>query len=106
MAYTLPMIDGPDNWPAWLEDTSGERTSIRGSCTLGRAESNQVMLRDETVSRRHAVIQAQGDQEYWLVDFGSRNGSYVNGQRVARPTRLHDGAKVAFGGIQYVFRQY
>jgi pSer/pThr/pTyr-binding forkhead associated (FHA) protein len=99
------MIDGPDNWPAWLEDASGERTSIRGSCTLGRGESNEVMLRDETVSRRHAVIQAQGDQEYWLVDFGSRNGSYVNGQRVARPTRLHDGATLAFGGIQYIFRQ-
>jgi adenylate cyclase len=51
------------------------------------------------------VIQAQGDQEYWLVDFGSRNGSYVNGQRIAQPTRLHDGAKVAIGGFQYVFHQ-
>ncbi len=74
-------------------------------CSLGRAESNQVTLQDDTVSRRHAVIQAQGDQEYWLVDFGSRNGSYVNGQRVAQPTRLHDGATVAIGASQYVFRQ-
>ena len=99
------MVDAPDNWPAWLEDANGNRTPIRGSCSLGRAESNQITLQDDTVSRRHAVIQAQGDQEFWLVDFGSRNGSYVNGQRIAQPTRLRDGATLAIGGFQYVFRQ-
>ena len=99
------MVDVTDNWPAWLEDASGKRTPIHGVCSLGRAESNEVTLHDDTVSRRHAVIQPQGDQEYWLVDFGSRNGSYVNGQRVAQPTRLHDGATVAIGASQYVFRQ-
>jgi pSer/pThr/pTyr-binding forkhead associated (FHA) protein len=99
------MGDAPDNWPAWLEDANGNRTPIRGSCSLGRAESNQVTLQDDTVSRRHAVIQAQGEQEYWLVDFGSSNGSYVNGQRIAQPTRLRDGATLAIGATQYVFRQ-
>jgi class 3 adenylate cyclase len=99
------MVDAPDNWPAWLEDANGSRTPIRGSCSLGRAESNQVTLQDDTVSRRHAVIQAQGEQEYWLVDFGSSNGSYVNGQRIAQPTRLRDGATLAIGATQYVFRQ-
>jgi pSer/pThr/pTyr-binding forkhead associated (FHA) protein len=99
------MVHVTDNWPAWLEDASGKRTPIHGACSLGRAESNEVTLHDDTVSRRHAVIQPQGDQEYWLVDFGSRNGSYVNGQRVAQPTRLHDGATVAIGASQYVFRQ-
>ena len=99
------MTDLPDSWPAWLEDASGNRTPIRGSCSLGRAESNQIMLQDDTVSRRHAVIQAQGDQEFWLVDFGSRNGSYVNGQRIAQPTRLRDGATLTIGGFRYVFRQ-
>ena len=99
------MVDAPDNWLAWLEDASGNRVPIRGSCSLGRADSNQVTLRDDTVSRRHAVIQAQGEQEYWLVDFGSRNGSYLNGQRIAQPTRLRDGATLAIGAFQYVFRQ-
>ena len=71
------MIDGPESWPAWLEDGEGKRTPIRGSCSLGRSESNQITLRDDTVSRRHAVIQPQGEHEYWLVDFGSSNGTYV-----------------------------
>ena len=99
------MIDGPETWPAWLEDTEGKRTPIRGSCSLGRSESNQITLRDDTVSRRHAVIQEQGEHEYWLVDFGSSNGTYVNGQRIAQPTRLRDGALLAIGGFQCVFRQ-
>jgi pSer/pThr/pTyr-binding forkhead associated (FHA) protein len=98
------MTDLPDS-PAWLEDASGNRTPIGGSCSLGRAESNQIMLQDNTVSRRHATIQAQGDHEFWLVDFGSRNGSYVNGQRIAQPTRLRDGDKLAIGKFQFVFRQ-
>ena len=105
VAYTFLMSDPADNWSAWLEDGAGNRTPIRGSCSLGRSESNQVTLQDETVSRRHAVIQAQGDQEFWLVDFGSRNGSYVDSQRIAQPTRLRDGAIVAIGRFQYVFRQ-
>jgi adenylate cyclase len=99
------MVDASDNSAAWLEDANGNRTPIRGSCSLGRAESNQITLQDDTVSRRHAVIQAQGEQEYWLVDFGSSNGSYVNGQRIAQPTRLRDGATLAIGVTQYVFRQ-
>ena len=40
------------------------------------------------VSRRHAVIQAQVSDEYWLGDSGSRNGTYVNAKRIAKPTRL------------------
>ena len=99
------MVDAPDTWQAWLEDADGKRTPIRGSCSLGRAESNQVTLADDTVSRRHAMIHAQGEWEYWLVDFGSRNGSYVNGQRIAQPTRLYDRATVTIGRFQYVFRQ-
>src|SRR5262245_29514660 len=99
------MSEGSDIYSAWLEDASGKRVPIRGTCSLGRAESNQVTLQDDTVSRRHAVIQPQGEQEYWLVDFGSRNGSYVNGKRIAQPTRLRDGVTITIGAFQYVFRQ-
>jgi adenylate cyclase len=99
------MVDSLENWPAWLEATTGNRTPIRGSCSFGRSESNEITLQDQRVSRRHAEIQAQGDHEYWLVDFGSRNGSYVNGQRIAQPTRLRDGDTLSIGAFQYTFRQ-
>lgn len=63
------------------------------------------MLVDQRISRRHAMIQRQGEQEYWLVDFGSRNGTYMNGRRIAQPTRLQDGCKISLGGIELVFHQ-
>jgi adenylate cyclase len=91
--------------PAWLEDPAGERLAIVSPCSLGRAPSNEIVLLDQRVSRRHAIIQVQGEQEYWLVDFGSRNGSYLNGQRLAQPTRLRDGDVLRFGSLEYRFRQ-
>src|SRR5262245_6000119 len=99
------MRDALKDWPVCLEDAEGNRVPVRGSCSLGRSTSNQVAVPDQTVSRRHALIQAQGEQEYWLVDFGSSNGTYLNGQRIARPTRLSDGDVLRMGGVQYVFRQ-
>ena len=91
--------------PAWLEEFAGEQLPILSPCSLGRASSNEIILLDQLVSRRHAIIQAQGEQEYWLVDFGSRNGSYLNEQRIVQPTRLRDGDVLRFGSLEYRFHQ-
>jgi adenylate cyclase len=90
---------------AWLEDSTGQRVPIRGTCSLGRSASNQVALSDETVSRRHAMIQAQGEDEFWVVDFGSRNGTYLNGRRVIHPTRLGHGDRLRLGAVEFLFQQ-
>lgn len=97
------MAQSSDDFVAWLEDESGNRLPIRGVCSVGRAASNQIPLPDDRVSRRHAVIQAQ-QGGYWLVDFGSRNGTYVNDRRIAQPTRLQHGAVVRIGRFRFVFR--
>jgi adenylate cyclase len=99
------MPDAHEDIAAWLEDADRKSHPIRGACSLGRSASNQVPLPDERVSRRHAVIQSQLEDEFWLVDFGSRNGSYVNDIRVAQPTRLRNGDVVRIGPFQLVFRQ-
>lgn len=90
---------------AWIEDSAGNDVPIRGLCHLGRSTTNHVVVQDPMVSRRHALIQAQGHAEYWLVDFGSRNGTYLNNQRIAHPCRLHDGDQVRIGSSSYVFHQ-
>ncbi len=91
--------------PAWLEAPDGRQVGIQGSCSLGRAESNQVQVPDDKVSRRHALIHAQAQNEFWVVDFGSRNGTYLNGQRVIQPTRLRAGDRLRIGGHEFVFHQ-
>jgi adenylate cyclase len=82
---------------AWIERADASIVPILGSCSLGRAANNQIVLRDEKVSRNHAVIHRQDDNEFWLVDLGSSNGTYLNGRRVAQPMQLTAGASIQIG---------
>ena len=91
--------------PAWLERPDTDRIEIRGTCSIGRTVSNQVVLPEDRVSRRHAVIHAQDADEFWLVDLGSSNGTYLNGRRVAQPSRLRDQDKIEIGPFRLLFRQ-
>lgn len=45
----------------------------------------------------HQRRASPGAGEYWLVDLGSRNGTYVNERRVSRPTPLRDGDRIQIG---------
>src|SRR3954469_14669389 len=94
----------PDNH-AWLEMSNGDRVPIMGTCTLGRSSSNNVPLKDEKVSRKHALIHTQEENEYWLVDFGSANGTSINGRRITHPTRLQDGDALELAEVHLIFHQ-
>ncbi|HME09474.1 MAG TPA: adenylate/guanylate cyclase domain-containing protein [Bryobacteraceae bacterium] len=71
--------------------------------TIGRSSQHPVVLNEELVSRNHALIQCAPPGEYYLIDLGSRNGSYVNGARVSVPVSLHDGDSIAIGESVLVF---
>jgi pSer/pThr/pTyr-binding forkhead associated (FHA) protein len=98
------MTEFPSDVLAWLEGSDGERRLIRGSCSIGRSASNQVVLSSDKVSRRHALIQVQREKEFWLVDFGSRNGTYLNGRRIVQPSRLHAHDRISIGSFELVFK--
>ncbi|MET9359389.1 FHA domain-containing protein [Streptomyces sp. NPDC006632] len=51
---------------------------------IGRADDNDVVIDDLLVSRRHAELRVLADGTYEIVDVGSHNGTYLNGQPVAR----------------------
>jgi hypothetical protein len=90
---------------AELEKPGGQRVRIRGTCSLGRTDDNDVVLADVLVSRRHALIQKQSREELWLVDLGSRNGTHLNGRRLARPMLLRDQDHIIIGQYRLVFHQ-
>jgi hypothetical protein len=71
--------------------------------SIGREPRSDVSLSwDTEVSRAHAVLERVGDS-WTLVDDGlSRNGSYVNGQRVHGRRRLEDGDAITIGGTLLV----
>ena len=90
---------------AWLEDGSGRRWPIAATCALGRATSNDIVLDNGKVSRRHALIHRQDDAEFWVIDLGSGNGTYINGRRIALATRLSKGDTLTLGDATFTFDQ-
>lgn len=90
---------------AELEKPGGQRVRIKGTCSLGRTDDNDVVLADVLVSRRHALIQKQGRDELWLVDLGSRNGTYLNESRLTRSMLLRDRDQIVIGQYRLLFHQ-
>ncbi len=72
--------------------------------TLGRDEDNAIVLTDPSVSRQHALLQYLDDNSIYLIDLGSRNGSFVNNRRVSIPTLLQDGDQLTLGQSEIEFR--
>jgi adenylate cyclase len=95
----------PPEEDAWLEAADGTRHLIKGSCSLGRAGANTIVLESPKASRRHALIHLQNIGELWLIDFGSRNGTFLNRRRIHRPIRLSDGDQITIGDQVFKFRQ-
>jgi adenylate cyclase len=89
---------------AWLESPGGQQTPICGTCVLGRATASTLALSGDRVSRRHAMVHAQGEDEFWLVDLGSANGTYLNGRRVSQPCRLTDRDQITIADQAIIFR--
>lgn len=65
---------------------------------IGRNPRSYITLADQRVSRDHAIIQRTDATEYYLIDMGSLNGSYVNDNRVSTPALLRNGDRLSVGG--------
>jgi EmrB/QacA subfamily drug resistance transporter len=78
---------------------AGESLALAGSATIGRDVGNELQLLDPQVSRRHAKITMQ-DGSAWIDDLRSRNGTYVNGERVVDHQRLVGGDRIQIGMAQ------
>lgn len=89
----------------WLECEDGRRWPVAATCSLGRSATNDIIIEDGKVSRRHALVHKQDDAEYWVIDLGSGNGTYLNGRRVVQPTRLTNGDSLQLGDHSLSFHQ-
>ncbi|MBD2105828.1 FHA domain-containing protein [Nodosilinea sp. FACHB-13] len=89
-----------------LKTGSGDRqlSLAGGSCwTVGRGDDNNFVLPDRWISRNHAMLQDADSGRFYLIDLGSRNGTFVNGRRVSVPVILHDGDLLTFGQTELRF---
>jgi serine phosphatase RsbU (regulator of sigma subunit) len=64
--------------------------------TIGRSSRNDICIGDPFASRLHAELKREGDQVV-LIDAGSANGTFLNGQRVTAPIPLRPGDLIRIG---------
>jgi adenylate cyclase len=82
-----------------------QRVSCKTVITLGRDKNSDVVLTDLRVSRNHAMVRRIGHGDYYLIDGGSANGSFINKQRITMPTLLKNGDCISIGNSDFRFEQ-
>ncbi|HEX9300637.1 MAG TPA: FHA domain-containing protein [Actinomycetota bacterium] len=99
-----PQREGDDHLEMWVGSTR-DRIPLRGDgITIGLAPTNDVPLPfDRTVSRMHCVLERVASR--WCVrDLSSRNGTFVNGERVWGALPLRPGDEIRVGTVRFVAR--
>lgn len=67
--------------------------------TIGRSSMNDLPIADKMLSRQHARILRDGNGGLAIEDMGSRNGTFVNGERLTTLLPLKSGDRITVGGV-------
>ena len=90
----------------WIEDQDGKVFALQYPFSIGRSSDNTYVIASERVSRRHALVQARAEGEFWLTDLGSRNGVFLNRQHLPQSARLKGGDVFQIADCQFVFHAH
>lgn len=100
-------VENRGNNPYLVLQTNNGKREIplinRNYWTIGRGKDNDVPIYDQCISRNHAILQATENGGFFLIDLGSRNGTFVNGRRVSIPVTLHNCDQITFGTTELEF---
>lgn len=75
----------------------------QGIWTIGRDRQLCIPIADRRLSRRHAALQYIQYQGFYLVDFNSTNGSFINGEPVHGRMPLKDGDRIRLSSLAFSF---
>jgi DNA-binding winged helix-turn-helix (wHTH) protein len=103
-AVAVERAEGPIPLPSCLLLWGGRQiVLLEGENVVGRGADAGVRVDLRRVSRRHARILVESGRAV-LEDLGSKNGTFLRGQRVASPSVLQDGDEIGVGTALLVFR--
>ena len=74
-------MESPPTTGVWLEEDDGACIQVNRNCMFGRSRSSTVVIASEKASRNHATIHVQDNGEFWVIDLGSVNSTFLNGGR-------------------------
>lgn len=80
-----------------------KKYSLKDITIIGRAPTTDVMLDDLMVSRHHAKI-SKSDEGYFIEDMCSRNGVFLNNERIITPQVIPGGGQIGIGQHTLIFR--
>ncbi len=80
-----------------------DREINRTETQMGKGPRNDIVIADPAVSASHALIKAEG-KVYTVSDLGSRNGTYLNGEKIDGPRNLNHGDVIGLGLSKLTFR--
>ncbi|MEY3481234.1 MAG: hypothetical protein RIQ71_2009 [Verrucomicrobiota bacterium] len=86
------------------EDSPTTHEFVGQKLTVGRLGDNDVQLDEGSVSSHHAEVVLR-DSEGVLVDKGSTNGTFLNGEQVTGEAALKEGDEIYFGNVRAVFME-
>lgn len=89
-----------------LSDTGVPREVALSAVTrIGRHPSQDAQILDRLVSKEHATIEERSDG-FWIVDLGSRNGTFVNNRLIDKESRLRNGDQITLGSTKVLFSEH
>ncbi|HEU5097823.1 MAG TPA: tetratricopeptide repeat protein, partial [Roseiflexaceae bacterium] len=99
----LPIDSTPTGPRLMIATPSGMRAIPldRMPLTIGRESHTDISLDDPRVSRQHARLSYR-QQQIWLTDLRSSNGTFINGQAI-KESALQSGDVLSFGGVEATF---
>jgi pSer/pThr/pTyr-binding forkhead associated (FHA) protein len=96
MQHTLQLVEGPGAPSTYVLE---HRTTV-----AGRGPSNDIVLDGPKVSKRHVLFTIEGDGRLLVEDLNSRNGVYVDEQKITE-TPLRPGAALRVGDCRFVYQK-
>ncbi len=101
---TTPTVEPPASAVSLVDVVSNRVFPVTTPvCRFGRDISNDIVLSgDKSLSRFHFQITFM-DEEYFIEDAGSRNGTFLNGSPVSAPRKILNGDIVSAGMSRYRF---
>lgn len=94
----LKLLNRLDSLPYRVRDSY----SLGDTLSLGRNSENDVVIKDPFVSKRHMRI-VKDEEEYFIEDLGSSNGTFVNKQRLVDAAKLSNGDIIKIGDLEFIF---
>jgi pSer/pThr/pTyr-binding forkhead associated (FHA) protein len=98
-----PVSSAAGRFTFYLKDGNNVYPLHLGLNSVGRLPDNDVVVRDECVSRRHCAVVIHHDLRCELHDVASKNGTLLNGKKIPGPTKLQSGDQITLCGRRLTF---